>query len=125
VDAGLQYKRPRTSVQINLSHSQEDGSLSGAGERTYDEIRGRISRQLSPRVQGAVDAALTSEDLSGFAGSSSEQRLGAEMGWNIGRKLGLWFRLDHSKRDGIVPQGDYSQFGASVYLSYARGSAQP
>ncbi|MEO6080770.1 MAG: hypothetical protein ABIQ86_13485 [Steroidobacteraceae bacterium] len=118
IDAGLDYRRSRSGFGISWSRRQEDGRISGAPERTYNEMGANISRQITARLHGALTGGLMHEKFSNLPSSADENFIGASLDWTFGRALGLGMRLEHRNRDGVTGAGNYSEFNGSLYLSY-------
>lgn len=119
VEGGLRLEQPRTGAEIAYARNKEDGRSSGAGVRHYDEVRGNFTRRFSPRAEGSVYGALTDEKFTGLAGSFDERLLGARLGIALGRALGVDLHVEHRKREGPIPTGEYSELAGGIFLRYA------
>jgi hypothetical protein len=122
LDLGLRFDRARTGGELVWAKRKEDAQLAGAGIRHYDEFRGRLTRRMTPRTNGALYAVWTDEDISGSATSSSDERLfGANLDFSFGRALGVGAWVESRDRNH---SGAYSEFSGGLFLTWGnrRGS---
>jgi hypothetical protein len=118
--AGVTYSRLRTQADIAVSSHKEDARQTGSGIRHYNELRVRVSRELTPRTQGALYGSLTDEDLRSAAPGRKAQEsiVGASLALGFGRSTSVDFRVEHRQRDGRVANDSYSEFSGGIYLRY-------
>jgi hypothetical protein len=126
LDLGLRFDRARTGGELVWAKRKEDAQLAGAGVRHYDEWRGRLTRRMTPRTNGALYAVWTDEEISGTATSSDERLIGADLSFSFGRALGVGFWLESRDRNH---SGAYSEFSTGLFLTWgnhrAAASATP
>jgi hypothetical protein len=121
LDLGLRFDRARTGGELVWAKRKEDAQLAGAGIRHYDEWRGRLTRRMTPRTNGALYAVWTDEDISGSATSSSDERLvGADLNFAFGRALGVGLWLESRDRNH---SGAYSEFSGGLFLTWGNRRA--
>lgn len=118
VGLGISYNRPRTSFLATLSHVKEDGRISGADVRYYDEFRTNLTRQLSPRLRSTFDITLAEDDLAASP-ASAERLIGAAIDWSAGRALGVGVRIQHRHRGSTSASSGYSEMSGNLYVSYS------
>lgn len=119
VESGLRLEQPRTRAELAYARNKEDGRSAGVGVRHYDEVRGSVARRFTPRVDGSLYGVLTDEKFSGVAGTFDERLLGARFGVLLGRALSVSLLVEHRKREGPVPTGEYSELAGGIFLRYA------
>jgi len=116
LDLGLRFDRARTGGELVWAKRKEDAQLAGAGLRHYDEWRGRLTRRMTPRTNGALYAVWTDEEISGSAISSADERLvGADLNFAFGRALGVGLWLESRDRNH---SGAYSEFSGGLFLTW-------
>jgi hypothetical protein len=118
-EGGWRFNRPRVQAELAYARREEESRAGVLLERVQDEFRVRVSRRFNPGVRGSFFAAITKEDFSGSSGSFDERLVGVELGVAFGTALGLDFRVEHRKRDGLTALNDYSELGAGLFLRYS------
>jgi hypothetical protein len=118
-EGGLRLDRARTDWEITYARLKEESLAVSGLDRNYDELRGRISRSLTPRSLAAIYGAYSSDDVSAFSGSFSERTVGAELQFSFGRSLGLELRMQHRNRDGLTAGADSSELSGGIFLRYS------
>lgn len=119
VETGLRLERPRTRAELAYALRREGSLLPGEGRRRYDEVRASVTRDFTPRSQGALYAAVVREDLSLLSGNADELLAGARFGFTFGRALGVDLRVEYRDRNGAAPTSDYSELSGGLFLRYA------
>ncbi|MGC4029173.1 MAG: hypothetical protein QM696_09900 [Steroidobacteraceae bacterium] len=121
-EGGLRFTTVRAQAELAYLRRKEESLLSAVGERNYDEVRARVARNFTPRMNGSLFAVYSSEDFTAFVDKYDERIFGAQLGITFGRAMGLELRAEHRKRDGIVRERGYSEMSGGVFLRYAPGA---
>jgi hypothetical protein len=119
IDLGLRYERARTGWELAWSKRKEDAGETGAGTRHYDELRGRLTRRMTPSLTGALYAVWSDEDVSESesAFTASESYYGANLDYAFGRTLWLSAWVEGRDRQH---SGNFSEFSGGLSLSYGK-----
>lgn len=123
-EGGLRFASARVEADLSYLTRKEESLMLAVGKRNYDELRGRVTRHFTPRMQGSLFAARTSEDFSFFAETFDDTILGGEIGISFGRALGLQLRAEHHDRDGITRAAGYSEMAGGLFLRYSPQEAR-
>jgi hypothetical protein len=118
-ELGFQYKRTRSTGELGFYHLNEDSLITGLGSHTFDEIRAKVTRDLTPRSQGAIYASFSKEDFSAYNQGSNDLRSGVEYMYGITRSVGVEARLEYRSRNGTGGSASFNEFSGGVFLTYS------
>jgi hypothetical protein len=118
-EAGFRYKKSRSEGQIGFYHLGEDSLITGLGSHTYDELRARVIRDLTPRSTGTLYAAYSREDFSAFNEGSDDIHAGVEYTYSFTRSIGMEVRVQYQSRNGKGGSISYNEFNGGVFLTYS------
>jgi hypothetical protein len=116
---GFRFRRTRSDGEIGFYHVDERSLISSLGHHTYDELRARVTRDLTPHSRGTIFAAYSQEDFSAFGENFDELRTGIEYGYDFTRTLGLDVRVGYRNRSGDGSVSSYDEFNGGVFLRYS------
>jgi hypothetical protein len=120
---GIAYARSRTQADLSYMHSVEEGVLATVGERTWQAMRGSVTRNFTATTFGTVFAVRTKEELRGlspFPIEATETTYGGEFEVLFGRKLSLVLYGQKKDRNSQLIIDRYNELTAGVYVRYGR-----
>ena len=117
-EIGFNYDRTRSRANIGFYHLDEQSLIVALGNHKYDELRVRMTRRLTPRSTGTVEAAYSHEEFSAFAQKFDELMTGLNYTYELTRSLGLEFRVEYRNRDDKNGPSTYDEFSGGVYVRY-------
>lgn len=124
---GLSYTRPRTQADLSVMHSLEEGVLATEGERTWQEVRGTLTRNFTSNSLGTLYAGHSKEDLSGLSMGSlkaTKTLYGGDFEMLFGRQLSVLAYVQYQDLDSNSALDRYDEFMAGVYVRYGRVDAR-
>jgi hypothetical protein len=118
-EVGFRYKKTRSEGEIGFYHLDEQSLVIGLGDHTYDELRARVVRNLTPRSKGSIYAAYSREDFSAFNQGSDDLHTGVEYAYSFTRSIGIEARLEYQTRNSHGSTFSYNEFNGGVFLTYS------
>ena len=86
---------------------------------TYDELRARVIRDLTPLSKGTLYAAYSREDFSAFNQGSDDLHAGVEYEYRFTRSIGMEVRVEYRSRNGQGNLSSFNEFNGGVFLTYS------
>ena len=120
---GFEFVRPRTQADLTYMHSFEDGVIGTEGERTWQELRLRFTRNFTANALATVYATRTKEEVTEISPAPvdvTETTFNAEFEILFGRKLNMVVYVQHKNRESELITDRYQEFTGGVYVSYGR-----
>jgi hypothetical protein len=118
---GLTYKfeRNRTAFDFGVQFERERYETLTVFDRDLTIWRANFRRQLSAVLDFSVFALLEQQEFQSLDFDDDELRAGANLNWQIGRRLSARFQFDRFDRDSSDVLGEYTENRASIYLIWA------
>jgi hypothetical protein len=111
--------RTRTQAQLGYTWNRETSLIDLYGERDYNEVRFRVTRQFTPKASGTFFAAYSKEDYSNFPEKFDDTSVGGMLTILFGRSLGLDLRVEHRTRDAVDPADENKELSWGLFLRYS------
>jgi hypothetical protein len=115
IGAGLQMRARRTDASLSFVMREEE-DLETSVQRDFDVITASGTYSFAPRASFTLYARFSDEDVVGV--ESDEEIYGGRLNFQIGRLTSLSLRLENRSRDSDVPEGEYEENLAGLFLRY-------
>lgn len=124
LSAGLRLQAPRTRARLAVTWREDVSLVENVGRRRITGVRADLSRALRPRVDAGINFSYSDEDFTIFERSATESVVGARLGIDSGRAMGVQVRLQYRDRKDRGIWTGYSEFSGGVFLVY-KGNRAP
>jgi hypothetical protein len=113
--AGLQLRARRTDASLSFVLREEE-DLETSVQRDFEVITASGTYSFAPRASFSLYVRFSDEDVVGV--DSEEQTYGGRLNFQIGRLTSLSLRIENRSRDSDVPEGEYEENLAGLFLRY-------
>jgi hypothetical protein len=119
LDANLSMTRTRTQALLAYSWHRDSSLIPAYGDRDYNEIRFRVSRQFTPKASGTFFAAYSTEDYTNFPDEFEDTTVGGILTILFGRSLGLDLRVEHHDRNATTAADAFKELSWGLFVRYS------
>jgi hypothetical protein len=120
-ELGLSYRfqRNRTEIEVGVQFSRERYETITAYDRDLSTWRADFHRQLSAVLDFSLFGTFEQEEFQSLAFDDDELNAGANLKWQIGRRVAATFQYDRYERQSSDSLGDYTENRASIFLTWS------